>query len=172
MQIIYQTGQFRITLVRELSRFAGDAFSTTRTTPFLLTYRAPGALSAEQRELTDRQFERFLHSDALTAKTLNALQLEPMSEGMLMHLLLCPTKLQLFVVPESAKATAAVKLEVESSESLPVPTGITLTYEELALKVALLQRFINRARAESELVTRDDLPALLVPYWFMQDEPD
>ena len=100
MQTIHEVpSKFRIMLVRDYSPFIGSKKVITRSTPFVMIYRAPGAVSAENQELTDEVFKMFLTLEKDQAKTVNKYICEQfkMSDGMLEELLNSPKELLEYV---------------------------------------------------------------------------
>ena len=106
MDIIYEVPQtFRVSHIREVSRFPGDTQVFQRATPFVLIYRAKDAEKAENMELTDELFELFLTIDPAMAKNVNNHILDRfhMSESMLEQLLKAPKSLLEYVKKPVAK---------------------------------------------------------------------
>lgn len=96
MQTIHEVpSKFRVMLVRDYSPHLGSKRVITRSTPFVMIYRAPDAEKAENQELTDEVFKMFLTLEKDQAKTVNKYIDEQfrMSDGMLEELLNSPKEL-------------------------------------------------------------------------------
>ena len=100
MQIIHEVPEtFRIMLMRDYFPWLGSNQVIIRKTPFCLTYRAPGADSAQSQELNDELFATFLTLDPAMARIVNKHLLDAfkMPEGMLEELLKSPKSLMDYV---------------------------------------------------------------------------
>ena len=168
MKIIHEIpNRFRITLIREVQRYADSPhFVVTRETPFLINYRGPDAEKTEWCELTDELFRLFLSVTPENEFFETLLRFLPekftMSAEMAEHLRNAPKSLLEYCLPTAKNRQTYVEHWRDADKDEP-PEDV----EVLVCAVADNQRYVQMfARfQDGDWYSREGRRILLVDYW-------
>lgn len=168
METLYEIpNRFRITLIREVQRYADSPhILETRATPFLIEYRGPNAEKAEHCELTDEVFKLFLSIEPEIEFFETLLRFLPekfmMSAEMAEHLRGAPKSLLEYCLPTPKNRRTYVEhwLDVDKNEPPEDVEVLVCVVADNQRYVQLFARFV-----EGEWYSREGRRLLLVDYW-------